>query len=74
MERAINDNPDDLDNYQPLADILQEEGRLSEAAEILSKALAVSGGDFRIQEKLEDMQLLQMRQQLAVAEKRAAAE
>ena len=51
----------------------QEEGRLSEAVDVLTKALAASGGEFRLQEQLEDTQLLQMRQQLAVAEKRAAA-
>ena len=72
MERAIVDNPDNLDNYPPLAALHQQEGRLSEAVEVWKKALAASGGDFRIQEKLEDAEILQMRQQLAVAEKRAA--
>ena len=73
LERAISENPEDLESYKELAAMHQEEGRLSEAVDVLTKALAASGGDFRLQEQLEDTQLLQMRQQLSVAEKRAAA-
>ena len=72
LERSISENPDNLEDYPKLAALHQQEGRLADAVEVLTKALAVSGGDFRFQEQLEDAQILQMRQQLAVAEKRAA--
>ena len=71
LERAISENPDNLEAYPELAALHQEEGRFSDAVDVLTKALAVSGGNFKIQEQLEDAQILQMRQQVAVAEKRA---
>ena len=74
LEHAISDNPDDLESYRQLAALMQKEGRHAEAVEVLTKGLAASGGDFRMQEQLEDAQILQMRQQLAVAEKRAASQ
>jgi len=73
LERAISDDPEDLDSYLKLAVLHQKEGRAPEAVEVLRKALAVSGGDYRIQEKLEDAEIAHMTLQLGVAEKRAAS-
>jgi tetratricopeptide (TPR) repeat protein len=48
---------------------------LREAAEILTRALAASGGgDLAIRERLEEAQLRHVRQQVAIAERRAEQE
>ncbi len=74
LERAISDDPEIVENYFQLADLHMGEGRAPEAVLILQKALAVSGGNFKVQEKLEAAEVEQMRLHVAVAEKRAAHE
>lgn len=71
FEAAIVEDPAEPDNYLRLAKILQTEGELREAEEVLKRALAVSGNSPKVQEKLESVQLLNARRQLAIAEKQA---
>jgi tetratricopeptide (TPR) repeat protein len=74
LERAIVEHPSFTDNYLELADLLIGEDRHAEAERVLTKALAASGNDIKIQERLEDAQTVRAQHQLAIAEKRAESE
>lgn len=74
LERAIVDRPTDIDLYLQLADLLQAEQRYGDVERVLTKALAVSGNDFKVQARFEDAQIARLTQQLAIAEKRADVE
>jgi tetratricopeptide (TPR) repeat protein len=74
LEKLIARNPADLANYVELADIHLRQDRLAEAEAVLARALQASGGDQTIRERYEDMQLRHARQQLMIAEKKAAEE
>jgi hypothetical protein len=72
---AIELAPAEVQNYMELADLFTAQDRLRETTEILTRALAVSGGgDLTIRERLEDSQLRRARQQVAIAERRAEQE
>lgn len=72
LEHAIVEDPEIVDNYLQLADLLLKQQHPAEAVGVLKKGLDAAGGDFRVQEKLEAAEVAHMRLQLAVAEKRAA--
>jgi tetratricopeptide (TPR) repeat protein len=74
LERLIADRPADLENYFKLADLLLQESRVSEAINILKKALEASGGDIQVRERLEDAELERARVTCVLAEKKAAAD
>jgi tetratricopeptide (TPR) repeat protein len=58
-----------------LADLLTTQQRLREAEQVLSRALAASGGgDLNVRERLEDAQLRHAHQQLEIANRRAKEE
>jgi tetratricopeptide (TPR) repeat protein len=71
FREAIEKNPADLQNYVELAEILATESRFDEAKQILAKALAASGGDVKVRELGEDMQIRHAREQARVADRRA---
>jgi tetratricopeptide (TPR) repeat protein len=71
LEQALVLNPADLESYFALAELHIQEKRLGEAVHVLNKALAASGNDIQVQERLEDAEMLRQRQQLEVAEQRA---
>jgi len=69
---AVEKDPSDVANYMELAEIFTAQNRLREASEILTRALAASGGgDLHIREKLEDAHLRRAQHQVAVAQRRA---
>ncbi|MCC7475209.1 MAG: hypothetical protein IT425_07425 [Pirellulales bacterium] len=69
---AIESQPEATANYLELADIFTAENRLREASEILTRALAASGGgDLQIRERLEEAHLRRAQQQVAIAQRRA---
>ena len=74
LEKLIAKNPAAIPNYVELADLHIRADRLVEAEKILGKALEASGGEQNIRERYEDTQLRLARQQLSIAEKRAAEE
>ena len=74
LEKLIAKNPAETTNYVELADLHTRADRMAEAEAVLAKALEASGGDQNIRERYEDTQLRRGRQQLLVAEKRAAEE
>jgi len=71
LQHAIRKEPENLNNYLKLADIYKEERQFPKAIETLSKALEVSNDNTDIRELLEDVQLLQLKEDLGVAVERA---
>ncbi|MES2789904.1 MAG: tetratricopeptide repeat protein [Planctomycetota bacterium] len=74
LERAVRKDPANKDNYLKLADFLRREGNLEKTAEALAKALEVSGGEVKIREQLEDVQLDLMRRAVGFAKEAALAD
>lgn len=72
LERAVANNPTDTDSYFELSQIHVKDGRLGDAAHVLTKAVSASGGDIKAREQLEDVEILRKKEQVAIAEKRAA--
>jgi tetratricopeptide (TPR) repeat protein len=73
LAEAIQTQPAELSNYVALANLFVGQERLREAEEVLTKALAASGGgDLGIRERLEDVHLERARQQVTIAERRAS--
>lgn len=70
LKQAIRDDPSAVDSYLELADLLEREGTIAEAEQVLAKALAASGNELRVQEHVEDRQLRWARHKVMVAEKR----
>jgi hypothetical protein len=72
---AIAAHPAELANYIELAESFTAQGRLREAEEILTRALAASGGgDLTIRELLEEAHLRRAHNQVLVAKRRAEQE
>ncbi len=66
---ALADDPANIENYLHLADILIYESRFDEVEQLLEQGHnAAGGGDLRIRERSEDLQLCRMHQQVAIAE------
>ncbi len=74
LEQAIVINPSDLESYFALAQLHADEHRLGEAVHVLHKALAATGNDVQVQERVEDFEILRKRHQLAIAEQRAESQ
>lgn len=73
LERAVANNPTDVESYFELADLHIAEQRLGDAAHVLKKAVAASGGNLKARERLEDIDILRKQEQIAIAEQRASA-
>jgi len=72
---AVQKSPADTHNYLELAELFTSQNRLRETTEILTKALAASGGgDLSIRERLEDAHLRRAQHQVTVAQRRAEQE
>jgi tetratricopeptide (TPR) repeat protein len=72
---AIEKDPANLANYLELGELFTVQNRLREATEILSRALAASGGgDLMVRESLEDAHLRRAQNQVMVAQRRADQE
>jgi len=72
--QAIKKNPADIEPYLELADLVERDGTVEEAQQVLAKALAASGNDLKVREHVEDRQLRWTRHRLHLAEKRQAEE
>jgi tetratricopeptide (TPR) repeat protein len=72
---AIQARPAEVENYLGLAKIFAAQHRLREAEQIMTQALAVTGGgDLRVREQLEETQLQRVHQQVEIAARRAEQE
>ncbi len=65
------ENVADVGSASELSELLAREERYAEAEEVLQKTLQATGGDLKVSEQVEDMQLRAARAQLLIAEKRA---
>lgn len=74
LENEIRQDPGNVEKYIELSSVYAEEGKLAEAERTLHKAQPLAAGDLRIQERLEELQILRARQQAMIAEKRAQVE
>jgi tetratricopeptide (TPR) repeat protein len=71
----LESSPADVANYLDLADLFTSQNRLRETTEILTRALAASGGgDLVVRERLEDAHLRRAQNQVVVAQRRAEQE
>lgn len=71
LEEKIAANPGELLLYAELADLLEKAEKWVEAESVLSRGLEATGGDLRVREQLEDIQLRHARQQAHIAVRRA---
>ena len=72
--QAIAKNPAGIEPYLELADLVERDGTVEEAQQVLAKALAASGNELKVREHIEDRQLRWTRHRLHLAEKRLAEE
>jgi tetratricopeptide (TPR) repeat protein len=72
LEEKIKANPADTPAYIELADLYTKEEKFADAERVLRLALEATGGDIRVREQLEDVQLRRAQQGALIAEKRAA--
>jgi tetratricopeptide (TPR) repeat protein len=73
--QAIATSPAEVANYLELAELFTSQNRLRETTEILTRALAASGGgDLVVRERLEDAHLRRAQSQVLVAQRRAEQE
>ena len=72
LRKEITENPQNVEPYLELADLLEREATVAEAEGVLAKALAVSGNDLKVREHVEDRQLRWARHKVMMAEKRLA--
>jgi tetratricopeptide (TPR) repeat protein len=72
LRQEITENPQNIEPYLELADLLEREATVAEAEAVLAKALALSGGDLKVREHVEDRQLRWARHKVMMAEKRLA--
>jgi len=71
LDRAIRKEPANKDNYLKLADFLVRDGKLEKASQTLKKALEVSGGDIKIREQMENVDLDLMRRAVGLSKQEA---
>lgn len=74
LEQALSYNPNDTDSYLELAQLHLDEHRFADAERVLARGLAATGNNLAIQDQLDQVQILRVRHQLAIAEQRARAE
>jgi len=75
LQAAIEADPANVENYLQLADRYLHDERLDEAERLLGRGQsAAGGGDLRIRERLEEIQVRRARRQMAIAEQRCQQE
>ena len=73
LERQIKKDPTNISKYIELTDMHLRNEKYEHAEKVLTRALEASGGgDVSVRERLEDVQLKRARQQVMIAEKKAA--
>ena len=74
LRQRHGEDPADIGCANELAELLSREERYVEAEPVLQKTLEATGGDLKVREHLEDIQLRRGRHQVMIAEKRAVAD
>ncbi len=70
LKAEIQQNPAGIEPYLELADLLERDGGVDQAEQVLARALAASGNDLKVREHVEDRQLRWARHKVMIAEKR----
>jgi tetratricopeptide (TPR) repeat protein len=70
LMKAIAKAPEQIGHYTELAELYLQKEQFNEAEEWYNKALAISGNDLGIRERIEDIQVRRTREQVLVAEKK----
>lgn len=68
LEREIRRSPKSIEKYKELAELYTREELFEKAAEVYNRALQIAKGDIELTERLEDVQMRDVRKQLADAE------
>ncbi|MEZ6072338.1 MAG: hypothetical protein R3C10_19280 [Pirellulales bacterium] len=68
LQKAIDKDPENVSNYLELANLHISARRNEEALKVLADAQAVAGGDLSIREQIEDLEITQLKEQVAIAE------
>lgn len=71
LEQAIVRQPEEIENYVRLAELLNGEKSYRDSEQVLRRALPVSGGSLKVQELLEKTQMRRSRSELAELAKKA---
>lgn len=74
LKAEIQHNPAAIEAYLELADLLERDGSVDQAEQVLARALAASGNDLKVREHVEDRQLRWARHKVMIAEKRVATD
>jgi tetratricopeptide (TPR) repeat protein len=74
LERAIRDDPTEIENYVNLAASHSNERRYADAQKILAQAIEAIGPSLKLEAAHEDAQILSAKARVAIAEQRAASE
>ena len=72
LEKAIREEPTELDNYLKLSALHTQEYRYADAEKVLSQALSAVGPSLKLESAHEDAQVRSAKARVAIAEKRAA--
>src|SRR5256885_1824985 len=72
LMEQIASNPADLLAYSELAELHAKTDRWADAEKVLNRGLEATGGDLRLREQMEDIQLRRARQNSLVADKQSA--
>jgi tetratricopeptide (TPR) repeat protein len=72
LVHAVRREPESIENRLRLGSHYRKNGKLEEAAATIQEALEISGGDPSIRESLEDVELDQLRKNLALAKDSAS--
>jgi tetratricopeptide (TPR) repeat protein len=71
LEQEVMNRPTDAEAYFALVQLHLDEGRFGDAMHVLNKALTASGNSIRVQERIEDVEILRKKHQLAAAEQQS---
>jgi tetratricopeptide (TPR) repeat protein len=71
LEEKIAANPTEYMLYMELADLHSKNEKWNDAQSILTRGLEATGGDLRLREQLEELQVREALQRVVVADKRA---
>ena len=71
LQREIRRHPEEVTTYQGLADFYVKEEDFKAAIKVMEEGVQETGGSFKAQEYLEDIQVMDFKRNLVVAERRA---
>lgn len=74
LEKAIRNDPSEIENYQQLAELHSKERRYADAEKVLGKAIEAVGPSLKLESQHEDAQIRSAKARVAIAEQRATGQ